>query len=69
MNLTAQLNNKELTIVVGSERPKTMVFDIDELPFISVFEYDSEIYDIELYPDGLWVGQDGVMQQYLVTVK
>lgn len=69
MHLTATLNNKELTIVVGDDRPKKMIFDIDELPFIDVFEYDGEIYEIELYPDGLWIGQEGALQNYRLTVK
>lgn len=71
MNITAQLKNKELTIIVTSKQPKTMIFDITELPFFSIFEYNNEIYNIELHSNGLWIGQagqDGVMQQYELSI-
>lgn len=77
MNLTATLtrHTNELCIVATDERDmhkKKMLFNIEELPYIGMFEYQDEIYDIELQWNGLtfdlWVGQDRVMQEYELNV-
>lgn len=69
MNITAELNNKELTIVVGDEQKEKFTFYIEEMPFIGMFEYEEETFDVELDPFGLWIGQEGALQNYLLTIK
>lgn len=49
---------------------KRMTFDVLNFPFKDIFEWNGEIYNIHFLMDGsLWVGQDGVMQEYEIEIQ